>query len=111
MRNAGIDQQFVALYAQSEHPFQRYAIYPTRRSRVPCPAAAPSVRRHGIDVRADDIRLHAITMHCIWIVGVTDRIEHGQQLDRLFAVALHRKRERRPRRGMRILSTVLTDAR
>src|SRR5471032_2345088 len=53
--NAGIEDQGVALEAQTEDRLDAGPVKPARRAGVPGPAAASCVRLHGVNVRCRDI--------------------------------------------------------
>ena len=97
--------------AEAEDPLDAGAVHPARRPRVPRPAAAPHVRRHGVDVGGGDVGLDLVAMDARARAGVVDRVQDAEQLARLVAVAERREGQHRPDRRVRVLSAVLTDAR
>ena len=96
---------------QPEDAFHRDAVHPSRRARVPGPPAASAVRRVVVDVPGEDVRLDLVALDLCAAAGVVHRVEHVEELDRLVAVPEARHREDDPRRGVRVLSAVLADAR
>src|SRR6185369_17985120 len=56
--NARLDVQAVSSKTKAEDRFQSDAVQPSRRSRVPGPSAAASVRRSAVDIRRNDVRFH-----------------------------------------------------
>src|SRR6476659_10687740 len=61
--DARVENQSGALHAQTKQRFQDYTVHPSRRSRVPRPTAAPDMRGLRIDIGANHIRLHLVSMN------------------------------------------------
>ncbi len=97
--------------AQAEQPFDARTIQPARRAGVPGPSAPADMRRDGIDVGRDHVRLDPITIRAAARAAAIDRIEQREQIRGAIAVAHLREREHRPRGRMRVLAAVLPDAR
>ena len=57
---AWLESQPAALEPESQQRLQDQAIHPAGRARVPGPAAAAGVRRDGVDVGGDDVRLDLV---------------------------------------------------
>src|SRR5579872_5623432 len=55
--NHGIDHKRFAAHPDAEHIFDRHPVHPSSRSRIPSPAAATDIGRHGIDITARHIGL------------------------------------------------------
>ena len=49
------------MFVEAENVFERGAIEPARRARIPRPAAAPDVLRVCINVRRDDVWFGAVS--------------------------------------------------
>ena len=65
----------------------------------------------GVDVGGHDVRLDLVPVHAGAGAGVVDRVEDGEQLAGLVAVAERGEREDRPDGAVRVLPAVLADAR
>ncbi len=110
-REAGFEVEPAPRAAQSEQRFEGQAQHPSRRAGVPRPAAASGVRRNGVDIRADHVRLDLVSRGALSVARVADRLNHSPQLPRTFVVALCGEGHDRPDRGMRVLASVLAHAR
>ena len=84
-----------------EDPLEPGAVHPARRAGVPGPAAAPDVRRLGVDVGGDDVGLDLVAVDARARARVVDRVQDREELAGLVAVARARRRPSppRPRRG------------
>ena len=85
-------------------------IHPTRRTRVPRPAAATNVHRVRIHVGRHHIRLRTVSFDRVARSHVVDRIDHVEELHRFVTLTEPRKRDDRPDGGVRVLPTVLAHA-
>ena len=54
---AGDETQLLAFTPQTEPRFDHQPLHPGRRASIPAPNAAADVRRKGVDVGSDDLRL------------------------------------------------------
>ena len=57
-----IIRELGAVLAEPEDPLQAGAVQPARGAGVPRPARAPDVRRLGVDVRAQRVRLALVAV-------------------------------------------------
>src|SRR5207244_13439613 len=71
---------------------------PPRRSSDLGPAAASRVRRLGVDVTRDDVRLDAIAVESRARARVVDRVQQREELAGAIAVAERREGHDRPDR-------------
>src|ERR1019366_8690147 len=62
-RNARVDREHRSAYAETQDPFDSRAIEPSGRPGVPRPAAAPDMRRFGINITCHHIGLHFVPLH------------------------------------------------
>src|ERR1700745_1600504 len=67
------------------------------------------MRRNGVDVSRDDIRLYFINGRRRWCSGVIDWIEQCNQLPGAIIVSKQRKCHDRPNRRMGVLAAILSD--
>jgi len=96
---------------EAQNPFDGNAVEPTRRTGVPRPSTATRVRRSAVDVRTHHVRFDPVLLHRPGGGGMRDRVDQVPQLHRTVAQTLQRRCENDPRGGMRVLATVLPDAR
>ena len=94
--NAGVEMQESAADAQPENALYAGALHPTRRARVPRPAAPPDMGRACIDVGRDDIGLHFVAMHVRAGSRMIDGVEQREQVGRLIAFAERGEGHHRP---------------
>ena len=110
-RDAGIERRASRPQAEAEDPLEARAVHPAGRAGVPGPAAAPDVRRLGVDVGArrrrarpcSDGRRRACSA---WWIGF--RSENSSAA--LSPSPSMREGDHRPDRGVRVLAAVLADA-
>ena len=109
-RNARFDAEGRTLSSQSDESFDGGLVHPTRRPRVPRPAASSEVHRMRIDIRRDRIRLATIPLDVFSSPHVVNRIDHMKQFHRFVAQPQACERDDRPERGVRVLAAVLPHA-
>ena len=61
-RNAGIEKQATCPAPETPESIRGRAVHPSGRAGVPGPSAAPDMRRHGIEIGADDIGLDLVAV-------------------------------------------------
>ena len=96
---------------EAEDVLEPYAVHPRRRSRVPGPSAPPEVPLGRVHVRGDDVGLNLIPVDVLWRQRMRERIDHLVELECSIALVAERRRENGPQRGMRVLRSVLPNAR
>ena len=110
-RQLRINAQGVPLTPYAQQPLQPQPIQPRRRPRVPRPPAPPCVRRRPVNICRHHIRFHFICVNLRRAFAMIDRIQHPKETFRRVRFAQRSKCPRRPRRPMRVLTTIFTDAR
>src|SRR5688500_19374557 len=86
-RDAGIDPEPGAAQAEAQDPLDAGLVHPTRRPRVPGPAAAADVGRLGVDVGGHDVRLDLVAMDAGAGAGVVDRVKDREEVVGLVTAA------------------------
>src|SRR5438876_6620850 len=109
-RDTRIEHKSCALQPEAEQPFDPGPVEPSGRSRVPSPAATTDVRRLGVYVSRDDVRLDLVLADPVRRSRMRDGIQHREQFRRLEAVAEGGERNDCPGGRMGILPPVLTHA-
>src|SRR6185312_16420635 len=77
-RQHGREAQVAGFQFQAEQGFHHQPVHPAGGAGVPGPAAAANVGVDGVDVGADDVRLHFIDVHFGGVAGVAERVDHAQ---------------------------------
>ena len=104
----GFDEEQFAAFAHSQDAFESGAIHPSGRAGVPGPAAAPDMGRFRVDVGGQDVRLDFVRVHARAAGRPIHRVEHGEKLDRPFAVSQLGERHDAPDGCMGVLPAVFT---
>src|SRR6185436_12499097 len=107
----GIDAQSTRLLAEAEDGLDAESPQPCGCSCVPGPPAAPDPRRTAIDIRRERVGLHPVALHVRAGASTEDRIEQTEDALGAFAVAEGCVRPAEPGRGVRVLASVLANAR
>src|SRR4051812_20805 len=89
-RNARLEEQLLSALVESENGLERSAVHPARRASVPGPSTAAQVSLRGIDVGRDDVRLDLVRLDRLGAIGMRDRVQHLEQLERSVAITLER---------------------
>src|SRR5690349_16090251 len=85
--NTRVHEKRLAAQAETQQPLHSRSVHPARRTGIPSPAAAPRVRRFGVDVTGRDIGLHLIALDVRSAAPVVDGVEHPEELPGLVAIA------------------------
>ncbi len=104
------DAERVASLVEAEDGLQCHPVHPARGTRIPRPAAAADVPRGGVDIRRNHVRLDLVERSPLRRGSVVQRVEHLEQLEGAPPIAVQRRGEYRPERGVRVLRSVLAHA-
>src|SRR5437762_2365920 len=110
-RDARIEMERGAAQPEPEDRLDRGAVHPPGRPRVPGPSPAPHVRRLGIDVGGDHVRLDLVPVDARARARAVDGVEDREELPRPVAVAERGEGHHRPHGRMGALPAVLPYAR
>jgi hypothetical protein len=109
--NTRIDTKKLPADTKSKNAFQASAIKPAGGTRVPCPSASPNMRRFGIDIPCNDVRLCFVALHARTRRSTSDWVQHPEQFAGFIAVAERGKGNDRPRGSVGVLAAIFADAR
>ena len=96
----------LAPLVQPQQPFDAGAVHPAGCAGIPGPAATPAMRRLGIHIRGQRVRLDHIGVDARPAARALDGIEAIQDLVSGCAVSQHAERDRAPRGSLVVLAAV-----
>ena len=104
-------QGIAAADRHSQHRLERHPEHPPRRSGVPGPTTASSMRRFTVDVGRDHIRFDLIGSDCLGRPAAGHRTQHLEQLRSAVVTSRLGERPHGPERSVRVLAAILAHPR
>src|SRR5258708_491552 len=96
IRNTWLNHEKIPLATNAQNALDASPVHPSSGPRVPGPATAPGMRRHGIDIGGNDVGLDLVAVDLRRRACMIDWIEQRKQPDGLIAISHFRERENPP---------------
>jgi len=101
----------ITFEVHAQQGFNQQPIHPAGGAGIPGPATLARVRREGIDIGGDNVRLDFVGGDLFGSPGVMNGIEHLKELPSAVIFAHERKDHRGPDRAVCVLASVFAHIR